>query len=173
MVQAWVLELWLCLYTGTLRDCSAQALCYGGKSRTQWRQLPAGAAPLWGLYENKKNPRFLLCCGLAISPHAALEVWSPLLPSSQGAGRVCVTLNPSKCLTFSRSIQAHGSVTNMCCGSVWNVCFIDKDNTTCNGNSVLRAFVMLNRNFVERRNTNSHSHGDSEKKISFFVCCGI
>lgn len=82
-----------------------------------------------------------------------------------GPGWVCITLSPSKCLNFSRSTQAHGSMTNMCCGSVWNFYFIDKDNTR-NDNSVLRAFVMVNRNFVEHRNMNSDSHGDSEEKIS-------
>lgn len=105
--------------------------------------------------------------------NAALEVWSPLPLTSWRPGKVWVTLTLSKCLSFSRTTQAHGSTTNMCCDVVWRFYFKDKDNITCNGNFILRAFVMLNGNFVEHRNTNGGSHGDTEKKISFLFGVGF
>lgn len=53
------------------------------------------------------------------------------------------------------------------------ICFKGKDNITCDGKPVLRAFVMLNGNFVEHQNSKSDRHGDAEKKISFLFGVGF
>lgn len=60
----------------------------------------------------------LLCSGLAITSHAALEVWSPPLLSSSRARKGVGLTSSSKGLIFSRSTQAQESITSMCYVSV-------------------------------------------------------